>query len=143
MSDKPRRYISLKKSDKKTFVPRGGDRSRVITPTGTAAEVGRELRNFIRVVDVYIIGGTKNWDNLLKKKFVLARHTVGKSPREEAEALNSLIDVVSFHMINPSRWKHKAWHPEIIPAMQIAREILGLKEDSRFEEGEGILRWRT
>lgn len=143
MSDKPRRYISLKKSDKTTFVPRGGDCSRVIAPTGTAAEVGRELRNFIRIVDVYIIGGTKNWDAILKKSFVLARHTVGKSPREEAEALNSLIDAVSLHMIEPSRWKHKAWHPEIIPAMQIAREILGLKEDSRFEEGEGILRWRT
>jgi len=143
MSNKPRRYISLVKSDKKTFVPRGGDHSRVITPTGTAAEVGRELRNFIRVVDVYIIGGTKNWENLLKQKFVLARHSVGSSPREEAEALNSLISVVSLHMIEPSRWKHKAWHPEIIPAMNAAREILGLKEDSRFEEGEGILRWRT
>ena len=143
MSNQPRRYILLKKSDKDKFVPRGGDHSRVITPTGTAAEVGRELRNFIRVVDVYIIGSTKNWDTLLKKSFVLARYAVGKSPREEAEALSSLIAVVGLHMIEPNRWKHKAWHPEIIPAMQTAREVLGLKEDDRFEEGEGILRWKT
>lgn len=138
MDGKPRRFASFQKG--KTFVSPNASRSRVLTPSGTAAEVGRELRNLIRIVDVYIIGKTKNWDALMKKYLVLARNTVGASPREEAEALLSLVAATGLHLIEPNRWKVKAWYPEIIPVMQSARKVLGLKEDDRFEEGEGILK---
>lgn len=128
---------------KKRFVKSGRHSSRStgrstrIVPIGTAAEVGRELRNLIRVVDSRIIGATKSWDMMLKKYLVLARLSIGRTPRNEAEALGDLISAVGIHIISPNRWKYKTFSKELIPALQSASEILGLGEDERFKDIEG------
>lgn len=116
---------------------RSTGRSTRIVPTGTAAEVGRELRNLIRVVDTRIIGATKSWDMTTKKYLVLARLSIGKSPRDEAEALGELISAIGLHIISPDRWKYKTFSKELIPAIRSAREILGLERDKRFDDIEG------
>jgi hypothetical protein len=85
------------------------------------------------VVDKYIIGATRNWEDFVKKYVVLARLAIGKSPRAEANALNELIAAVGLHILSPDRWPSRAFSPELIPALQRAREVLGLGRDQRFE----------
>lgn len=109
------------------------DSPRQLVPNGTAAEVGKVLRDTIRTIDVRIIGATKGWDNYLKRSLVEARMAVGSSPREEANALNGLVACLGLHMIEPDRWKYRTWHPEVTEALHAAREILGLPRDDRFD----------
>ena len=110
-----------------------------LTPIGTAAEVGRELRNLIRVVDTRIIGATKGWDMTTKKYLVLARLSIGQTPRDEAEALGDLISAIGLHVLHSDRWKYKTFSKELIPALQSAREILGIEVDERFKDVAGTL----
>ena len=106
-------------------------------PIGSIAEVGRELRNMIRVVDEEIIGRTKNWDLILKKYLIKAKFTVGKTPREEAEVLMELIAATGLHIIQPDRWKFRMFSKKIIPAIQSARKVLGVGKDYRLKGVEG------
>jgi len=75
----------------------------------------------------------------LKKALVGARLSIGRTPREEATALNTLIAVVGLHIVTPERWRHKSFSRELIPAVQSAREILGLEADERFEDVKGSM----
>jgi hypothetical protein len=136
--DKPTGY-KKRYAKNKRVTPRATGKSRRIMPTVTAAEVGRELRNFIRVVDTRIIGATKMWEMTTKKYLVLARLSIGRSPRAEAEALGDLISAIGLHIICPSRWKYKTFSKELIPALQSAREVLGLGLDERFEDVVGSM----
>lgn len=143
MTDEPTRYLHPQhnggRRQHKKFVSRSPDRSNRIVPTGTAAEVGRELRNMIRVIDTRIIGATKMWDDMLKMYLVEARLTIGQTPRKEAEALNNLIAVVCLHIFSPTRWQHNLFSRELIPAIQSAREVLGQGVDERLEDIVGTL----
>ncbi len=132
------RYINRHDASKKKYIP-NSSRSAHLVPIGTVVEVGQELRNLIRIVDVRIIGATKNWDMHLKKALVEARLSIGRTPREEAIALSNLVAVVGLHIVTPERWRYKSFSRELIPAVQSAREILGLEVDERFEDVKGSM----
>ena len=93
----------------------------------------------IRVIDQKIIGQTRNWQPMVKQRLVEARMTVGKSPREEAEMLVSLIATIGLHIMEPDRFRYQTFSKELLPAMHAAREVLGMDYDDRFEGMVGKL----
>lgn len=71
---------------------------------------------------------------MLKKYLVLAKFAIGKTPREEAEALHSLITATELHLMEPERWYLRLWSPKVVAEVQSTRLLLGLEENEALNE---------